>query len=1081
MAWLGSWKYRITITVDNTNIDSDLSHFPVPIAINSSAGQGNDDLTTVFDEIGSNSLKLAVTKSDGETQLYVEIEKWDSVGEDALLWASSSGLTLTSASTTTLYLYFDNSQADNSTYVGTLGNRTEVWDSNFKAVYHMADASGGLTDSTSNNKDCSVTGSPSYRQAADIGYSIQFIGGNDYFYNVSVFNYSGQVDWTNHLVGKFTDEGKDQYFFVTNANTGLYMRVDDGSPDKVLYKIDDGTDDDFGTGTINPCDGDFHTLHQILDDSEADHRGYEDGVLAYNGANTDVGGLADTIYIGTRETGGSGAYGYISEVRISSSRRANAWMKAEHYGFKDNLLEFGNPIQFIQIPLGTLTATGYAPTVTAADHYRVYAELSSGVWTNISDYIVTNITGYWGMLDEKPTTLMADTGEMKFILDNQSSQFVPGVTGALTGWDKGTPIKIVFQKDTISYIRFYGKVVDLDPDAGLFGGDMVSVVVADWLDYAATHPLLAPAIVSNKRSDEMMTTIVADMPIAPQATDYETGVTTFDTAFDTLREKTRAYSEISKVTLSEFAPAYLQKDPVYGETLVLENEHTRNGLRTADFTLDNSMKDIELVYGENVINYIKPEAYPREVAGSSSVLFETKKRILVPGHGEVDGIRGNYTDPEGGAEAVGANMIAPVTTTDYTMYANRDGTGTNLTANLTVTTAYGASGVTYKFENTGTQPGWVWIRARGYLVERYHTVSRIIEDEDSRDEYGYQPVSFKQKYQQDIQRGSLKAESIIEYHKTPRLLPKSVTFVANRSSDLMDAWLQGDVGKVVRVKKDDYDIDVLAYIQGINFSISKGGVITVKWILQVFFTLALGLSLINTEFDGSYASGSEDGLDFGYLPELQADEVTERSISFWVMRTGVMGGIIIGEYSNYNGMEIGLGNDGGGFYVYVLNHRFSTTAGQWKSPDDTIGFNTLHHIVITYEHDNVANDPAIWIDNVSQVVTEVTTPVGTLGTMEGNHFVIGCSVANGNWPFPLDGDVQDVRVWPRIITNTEIATVYGGGDVEDDLVFQGPCVRTAELSYYDNTVLASSDRVLDCVFGRVGKPHGVSVTTQLIP
>jgi len=703
-----------------------------------------------------------------------------------------------------------------------------------------------------------------------------------------------------------------------------------------------------------------------------------------------------------------------------------------------------------------------------------------GPWRDITNKVIGDISGYWGLADEKPTTLMADTGEMSFVLNNDNSQFVPGVTGAIANWNKGTPIRLLFQDDAgDAYVRFYGAISELDPDAGLFGGDKVGVVVVDWLDYAATHPLLSPAIVSDKRSDEMATTIIADMPIAPLNTEFEEGVTTFDTAFDTLKEKTTAYSELSKITLSEFAPCYLRKDPVYGETLVLENEHTRNGLRIADFTLDNSMKDIELIYGENVVNYIKSEAFPRDIDANISVLFETKTRILIAGNGVLDNVRGNYTDPEGGAPAVGANMIAPVATTDYTMNADKDGGGADLTADLTVTTSYGASGVTYKFENTGNQQGWIWIRARGYLVERYSTVSKISEDSDSQDEYGVQPLAFKQKYQQEIRRGQMKADSIVEWEREPRLVPKSVTFIANRSADLMDAWLNGDVGKVVRVKKDDYDIDVLCYIQNVEFKILPGGLIMCKWILQVFLTLTLGFSLISAEFGGGYADF--DAIDYGYLPEVSGDDVTSRTISAWIEIDGAGSGAyasIIGEYSNYKGMSLAVGNSGGGIYVEVGNYRYSPV-GQWRSPDGSlVGGGTRYHILVTYDASDSANDPSIYINNVSQAITETYTPGGALGSMEGNHFVIGNEVGNGTYTWPFDGDIEDVRVWNRILTADERATIYGGGDVEDGLVFQGPVVRTAELSYFDGLTLdPDKDRVLDAVFGRVGFPNDDVITS----
>ena len=86
MGWLSGWSKRIKITVDNTYIDNDLTHFPIPILLGESVGQTNIDVSDIFDVLGVNSKKIAVTKSDGLTQLYVEIERWNSI-EYSGYWA----------------------------------------------------------------------------------------------------------------------------------------------------------------------------------------------------------------------------------------------------------------------------------------------------------------------------------------------------------------------------------------------------------------------------------------------------------------------------------------------------------------------------------------------------------------------------------------------------------------------------------------------------------------------------------------------------------------------------------------------------------------------------------------------------------------------------------------------------------------------------------------------------------------------------------------------------------------------------------------------------------------------------------
>ncbi|MFA5436844.1 MAG: hypothetical protein WC372_12470, partial [Candidatus Neomarinimicrobiota bacterium] len=190
MGWLSDWAKRIEIIIDNTNIDSDLTHFPVPIVLGTSVGQADDDVSCVFDELGSdaNKKKIAVTKADGITEIYAEIELWDHANEKALLWVSKSDFVLSSTNTTSLFLYYDSAQSDNTSYIGEAGDTAaqNVWDSDFIAVYHMAqDPSGGadcILDSTSNENHGTPNGSMVSGDSVDglLGKAINFNGSDAY-------------------------------------------------------------------------------------------------------------------------------------------------------------------------------------------------------------------------------------------------------------------------------------------------------------------------------------------------------------------------------------------------------------------------------------------------------------------------------------------------------------------------------------------------------------------------------------------------------------------------------------------------------------------------------------------------------------------------------------------------------------------------------------------------------------------------------------------------------------------------------------------------------------------------------------
>ena len=118
IAWLEGWdKRRIKFTVDKDKIDdADLTWFRVIVTLSST------QMEKVFDELTSdaNRFKIAFTKADGETQLYAEIEKWDTANQKVIIHVSRDGWVISNTEDTIFYMYYDKDHEDNTTYIGIL-------------------------------------------------------------------------------------------------------------------------------------------------------------------------------------------------------------------------------------------------------------------------------------------------------------------------------------------------------------------------------------------------------------------------------------------------------------------------------------------------------------------------------------------------------------------------------------------------------------------------------------------------------------------------------------------------------------------------------------------------------------------------------------------------------------------------------------------------------------------------------------------------------------------------------------------------------------------------------------------------
>lgn len=189
-SWLGTWQYRVKIHVDSGDmIESTDQKFPTPLYIRATSGENNQDLTHVFDTLGTNYQKIAVTDESGTDQFYVEVEVWDTTAEIALLWVNRSDWHFQQFRDNTLYLYYDADEANNTTYVNKArtGNSEEVWNTGedeifvFTMAQDPTDGGACVLDSTENHNDGTNYGGITQSQwvTTSLGKAIDFDGDDD--------------------------------------------------------------------------------------------------------------------------------------------------------------------------------------------------------------------------------------------------------------------------------------------------------------------------------------------------------------------------------------------------------------------------------------------------------------------------------------------------------------------------------------------------------------------------------------------------------------------------------------------------------------------------------------------------------------------------------------------------------------------------------------------------------------------------------------------------------------------------------------------------------------------------------------
>lgn len=326
----------IMIEIDPDLVDSDLTDFPFMVHLSSSCGTDSFDATDIFDTLGANKLKIRAT-DDNDNDLYVEIERWDHVSEVAILWIKVP--TVSSTDTTYVFIEYSATMADNTTYVGDTDSTPaeNVWDSNFKLVYHMHQAAGSLKDSTSNNNDVDSVGGTPAQTSGPVSKAIEFDGVNEYLQrndnasldisnNITVevfFTLDDLTAGARLLAGKYDSDDPSWEVGFRKSTGKLFWNVMRDQGESITAFNSTPIAWTYFAGTYNGSVG------KIWLDNAEDREWNDTGLIPTGTSNLKIGSY--DFYTWYHD-------GKIAEVRISDTAvRGDAYKKATNHTLRDTL------------------------------------------------------------------------------------------------------------------------------------------------------------------------------------------------------------------------------------------------------------------------------------------------------------------------------------------------------------------------------------------------------------------------------------------------------------------------------------------------------------------------------------------------------------------------------------------------------------------------------------------------------------------------------------------------------------------------------------------------------------------------
>lgn len=319
-------KYQ-EVTIQSSQVSADLTDFVIYVDLADLAKAGSD----IFDTCRSDGGDIRVTKSDGTTELPVEIVSIDTTGQTGEIHFKFTG-TLSSSSDTTVRIWYngtDTLPAATSTY-----GRNAVW-SDWFLVTHMDDlTTSTLLDSTGNNTLTKITANnPTEITSGKVGNAQDF--STDYI--TSNFNPATQIG-----TGAFSVTA----WFKANTNgsrrTFAYFGDPSAFQDVIILQFIETSTNTIQIGTregtggfadVTVPSGQFNNTWKYLGFTRtgSDAAVYIDGTSIDTDTNAEwANGLDSMFQIGAAYTSGTNPYtDEMDEFRVRDGVLNSNWQTTE--------------------------------------------------------------------------------------------------------------------------------------------------------------------------------------------------------------------------------------------------------------------------------------------------------------------------------------------------------------------------------------------------------------------------------------------------------------------------------------------------------------------------------------------------------------------------------------------------------------------------------------------------------------------------------------------------------------------------------------------------------------------------------
>ena len=469
----------------------------------------------------------------------------------------------------------------------------------------------------------------------------------------------------------------------------------------------------------------------------------------------------------------------------------------------------------------------------------------NGTWTDVTRDLVLPLNWNRGIKGNKPKDRTANSGLARFKLRNGENSlnglgsYSPNHPNVTNGFKLGTPFRII-QDDGVNtpMFKYRGIVSSSVPLPGRGKARTVKIEAQDIIAVLARQKMERLSVQTGKRTDQLITTIVAALTNAPLATSYAVGPDTYDFALHNDRdERTALLAAIHKAVLSGLGFFFAKGDTTGGETLSYQSRHTRLTQATIDATFSETMQGLEIEHAiKNIFNRVVVVSHPSQVDSNASgqSVYALQAEFNIPS-GQEFIFNARYRDPDNPAQRIsGTGIVKPLeANTDFKASSVSDDGGNDLNGDMTITVDDGANSAQVSITNGSAVTAYInKLEIRGKRIRHFEPVEAESSDSGSKGLYQERPLFYDRPNSGDPNTGNDFSGFLLSVFKDPATFVQSLTMIGQTNPEFASYALALEPGSRIKLSEGVTGLsDKQYFINGYSASVIRGGICKYKYTL----------------------------------------------------------------------------------------------------------------------------------------------------------------------------------------------------------------------------------------------------------